>query len=309
MRHRIIHDTIFSYDHPVHESVMEVRLHPASNERQRCEQFSLQITPKTAIHTYIDAANNIINHFQIPGQLTKLHVRAEATVEVHPRDPLPTTVSAEAWAAYETIQNTPMLDMILASTYAKPSAALDAFMQEHDISRKTDPLSTIRTINTVLYQAIRYTPQSTTVDSTIDDVLTHRKGVCQDISHLMIAMCRRIGIPARYISGYLYHRRGDNDRSQTDATHAWIEVWIPELGWVGFDPTNNMESGERHIIVATGRDYADVTPTRGIYRGVANETLGVSVRINDDNTQAPIIHNTRLTWPTEKQQQQQQQQQ
>ncbi|MFM2308892.1 MAG: hypothetical protein RLY87_1013 [Chloroflexota bacterium] len=307
MRHRIIHDTIFSYDHPVHESVMEVRLHPCSNNRQRCEQFTLQITPKTAIHTYVDAAQNIINHFQIPGQLTKLHVRAESMVEVYPHEPLPTSVPEGAWGAYETIQNTPMLDMLLASTYAKPSVALDAFMHEHDVTRKSDPLSTVRAINTLLYQVISYTPQSTTVDSTIDDVLAHRKGVCQDISHLMIAMCRRIGIPARYISGYLYHRRGDNDRSQTDATHAWVEVWIPGLGWAGFDPTNNMESGERHITVATGRDYADVTPTRGIYRGVANEALGVSVRINDDDTHAPLIHNTRLTWPTEKQQQQQQQ--
>ena len=103
-------------------------------------------------------------------------------------------------------------------------------------------------------------------------------------------------------------RRSDNDRSQSDATHAWVEVWLPTIGWVGFDPTNNMLTGERHITVAIGRDYADVTPTRGIYRGLANEELTVSVRINDDTIQSPIIHNARPAWPAENIQQQQQQQ-
>ncbi len=309
MRHRIIHDTVFRYDQPVHESVMEVRLHPGSNERQRCDQFVLTVTPKTSVHTYIDAAQNIINHFQIPGKLTELHVSALSTVEVNPPPTLPSALTPSDWSAYEAIINTPMLDMVLPSHYARPSASLDAYMAEQLVQRHADPLTTVRALNTVLYQTIRYAPQSTTVDSTIDEVLIQRQGVCQDISHLMIAMCRRLGIPARYISGYLYHRRSDNDRSQSDATHAWVEVWLPTIGWIGFDPTNNMLTGERHITVAIGRDYADVTPTRGIYRGIANEELSVSVRINDDTMQTPIIHNTRPAWPAEKQQQQQQQQQ
>ena len=309
MRHRIIHDTVFRYDHPVHESVMEVRLHPLSNERQRCEQFVLTVNPKTSVYTYVDAAQNIINHFQIPGRLTELHVSAESTVDVYAPTPAPSTVPRESWALFDTLSATPLLDMMLPSQHTRPSTSLDAFMREHNIQRDEDPLTTVRSLNTVLYHSIRYTPQSTTVDSTIDEVLAQRKGVCQDISHLMIALCRRLGIPARYISGYLYHRRSDNDRSQTDATHAWVEVWLPTIGWVGFDPTNNMLTGERHITVATGRDYADVTPTRGIYRGLANEELSVSVRINDDSTRSPMIQNTRPTWPAEKNQQQLQQQQ
>ena len=103
MRHRIIHDTVFRYDQPVHESVMEVRLHPCSNDRQRCEQFVLTVNPKTSVHTYIDAAQNIINHFQIPGKLTELHVSASATVDVYAPPTLPSDLTPNDWSAYDTI--------------------------------------------------------------------------------------------------------------------------------------------------------------------------------------------------------------
>ena len=186
MRHRIIHDTVFRYDQPVHESVMEVRLNPGSNEHQRCEEFVLTVTPKTVVHTYVDAAQNIINHFQIPGRLTELHVSAQSTVDVYAPAPLPTTVPQASWDAFEEMRSTSMLDMMLPSTHTRPSASLDAFMSEHNVQRDADPLTTVQNMNTVLYQTIHYTPQSTTIDSTIEEVLAQRKGVCQDISHLMI---------------------------------------------------------------------------------------------------------------------------
>jgi transglutaminase-like putative cysteine protease len=126
----------------------------------------------------------------------------------------------------------------------------------------------------------------------------------------MIAICRRLGIPSRYVSGYLYHRRNDHDRSQADATHAWLEVWLPELQWVGIDPTNNIWTSERHIRVAIGRDYADVPPTRGVYRGPAQEHLEVAVAVNDSDTQQlPTPQSKRPAWPTRIETQQSQQQQ
>lgn len=308
MRHHILHDTVYTYDAPVHESVMEVRLCPLNNERQRCEHFQLQITPKTAIHTYVDAARNSIHHFQIPGELTKLHVRAESTVDVLPIPPLPDALLRGDWDVYPALRQSALLDYQIHSTYVRSSPLLHAYMAEHGIDTSLDPLSCIRRLNTILYETIRYTPESTTIDTTIDEVLGQRKGVCQDISHLMIAICRQLGIPTRYVSGYLYHRLHDHDRSQTDATHAWVDVWLPGHGWVGIDPTNNIAATERHIVVATGRDYADVSPTRGVYRGIANERLGVSVRINDDNSAAPLLQSTRPTWPSTAQAAQQQQQ-
>ena len=117
------------------------------------------------------------------------------------------------------------------------------------------------------------------MDSPIDEAIKSRQGVCQDFAHIMIALVRRLKIPCRYVSGYLYRSAQSHDRSVVDATHAWVEAFLPPLGWVGFDPTNCLLAGDRHIRTAIGRDYADVPPTRGIFRGQTPSELAVAVRV------------------------------
>jgi len=134
-------------------------------------------------------------------------------------------------------------------------------------------------LNTRLCEAIDYVPEVTRVDSPIDEALTQRKGVCQDFSHIMISMLRALRIPARYVSGYLYHGKEDRDRSGTGATHAWVEAYLPDLGWIGLDPTNDLLAGSRHIRTSIGRDYADVPPTRGVLKGEADSRLTVAVAV------------------------------
>ncbi len=314
MKHHIVHDTVFHYDALVTESIMEVRLRPRDDEQQRCQQFNLSITPKTVVHEFIDSLGNHIHHFDVPAPHQSLLVRAESVVEVWIPNPRPTTLPIDSWQTLDALRTTPLLDMLLPSTFAIASSYLLAFMQQYAFTRESDPLTTIDRIARTLYETITYTPQSTSVDSPIDVVLEQRKGVCQDIAHVMIAICRQLGIPARYVSGYLYHRRDDNDRSHADATHAWVEAWIPTIGWVGIDPTNNIWTGERHIRMAIGRDYADVPPTRGVYRGNASERLEVAVNVNDAEAMNRTPTPTRLTWPSVVRQQtppamQQQQQQ
>ena len=126
-----------------------------------------------------------------------------------------------------------------------------------------------------------YKPRSTRVDSPIDEALEARRGVCQDFAHIFIALARPLGIPTRYVSGYLYRDAASHDRSTDGATHAWVEAFLPEIGWIGFDPTNNLIAQDRHIRVAVGRDYADVPPTRGVYKGVTavRSELGVAVQV------------------------------
>ena len=125
------------------------------------------------------------------------------------------------------------------------------------------------------------------MNSPIEASLTSRQGVCQDFAHIMIAMVRRLRIPCRYVSGYLYHGDQNNDRSADGATHAWVEALLPGFGWVGFDPTNNLMAGSRHIRTAVGRDYADVPPTLGTMKGRAETELQVRVRVIPSQTLLP----------------------
>jgi transglutaminase-like putative cysteine protease len=142
-------------------------------------------------------------------------------------------------------------------------------------------------MNTRLYEMFDYVPNSTKVDSLIDDALQARQGVCQDFAHIMISLIRQLKIPCRYVSGYLYHEDKAHDRSPAGATHAWLEAYLGDAGWVAFDPTNNLLGCERHIRVALGRDYADVPPTRGVYKGEAESELSVMVAVSPVNAPEP----------------------
>ena len=173
-------------------------------------------------------------------------------------------------------------------------------------------MTLLREINGALHDAFDYAPQTTKVDSLIDDALRTRKGVCQDFAHIMIALVRALGIPCRYVSGYLFHRLETQDRSAQDATHAWVEALLPGLGWVGFDPTNNLLACERHIRTAIGRDYADVPPTRGIFKGEAESDLSVAVQVKPfegplPELPAPAFEPLPMVDDVEQMQQQQQQ--
>jgi transglutaminase-like putative cysteine protease len=137
----------------------------------------------------------------------------------------------------------------------------------------------VRELSRTIYQSFAYEAGVTRADSPIDDVLKARGGVCQDFAHVMIAVCRSWGVPARYVSGYLFTDRKGGDRSDPDATHAWVEVFLPSLRWVGFDPTNNIMACERHVACAIGRDYSDVPPSRGVYKGEAESELAVGVTV------------------------------
>jgi transglutaminase-like putative cysteine protease len=130
-----------------------------------------------------------------------------------------------------------------------------------------------------IHSQFAYVPHSTRVDSPIDDALAARRGVCQDFSHIMTAVLRRLDLPCRYVSGYIAPRVVGDREPTAIATHAWVEVCLPGLGWVGFDPTHNVLVGSRHVRVAHGRDYADVPPTRGVFKGGPANALAVSVEV------------------------------
>lgn len=287
MYYSILHKTRFRYSALVSEHMTEVRMCPRSEGMQRCLQFELKTTPGATIHSYLDYYGNRVHHFDIPAQHRLLTITAEAIVVFTAPPSLPTALAADAWAELDALTAAEdFWDFMTPSHFARPTPLLDGLAAELRVERRADPLTVLRELTERMYNTFDYVPQSTSVDSPIDEALAARQGVCQDYAHIMIALLRRIRIPARYVSGYLFHRVEDKDRSAQDATHAWVEALLPGLGWVGFDPTNNLVAGDRHIRAAVGRDYADVPPTRGIYKGRAESSLEVGVKVAP--TEAPI---------------------
>jgi transglutaminase-like putative cysteine protease len=281
MYYRIRHLTLFHYSAPVSESLMEVRMHPRTEAQQRCLDYQLTVTPKAQVHSYRDFLGNSIHHFGVPGAHRQLQITAESVVEMKTFPGLPTFLAPGAWQELDSIvDNGDFWSDLLPSHFCRTTPLLEELMGELGAVRRDDPLMLVRELNTRLFESFEYEPHVTRVDSPIDDALRHRKGVCQDFAHILISILRHLRIPARYVSGYLHHRAEDNDRSSDGATHAWLEAYLPGLGWVGVDPTNNLLAGQRHIRTAVGRDYVDVPPTRGVLKGEATTKLSVAVGVS-----------------------------
>jgi transglutaminase-like putative cysteine protease len=279
----IRHVTQFSYDTPVSESLMEVRMQPRSEGSQRCLRFELGVTPRARVLAYLDHLSNSVHHFDTPPRHTELTVTARAQVQLDPIPAVPAAVDSSSWQELEQIAaRGEQWDFLRPSRFAAWTPALVGYS---DATRPPtddcgDPLTAMRSLMAAVHRDFEYVPKSTRVDSPIDDALAARRGVCQDFAHIMIAAGRRLGVPCRYVSGYIAPRpKEDRADFVASATHAWVEALIPALGWIGLDPTNNVEAGLRHIRVAIGRDYADVPPTRGIYKGGAKSALAVAVEV------------------------------
>ncbi len=294
MYYSIRHLTKFRYSTHVSESLMEARMQPRSDGPQRCLTFQLMVHPRARVQFYRDYLGNMVHHFDVPGRHKQLSIVADALVDVQPIPALPPALGPAAWDELDQmISAGDYIEMLMPSHFGQSTELLERFAQQlgvdsRDEARRRDPLQMVLDLNAALYDNISYVPKSTRVDSPIDDALKSRQGVCQDFAHIMIGLARRIGIPCRYVSGYLFHRDGDNTRSAQGATHAWVEALLPGLGWIGLDPTNNVLASERHVRTAVGRDYADVPPTKGVFKGSADSQLSVAVRVAPSDAPPPM---------------------
>ncbi len=281
MIYSVRHTTTFLYEPAVRESVMEVRLQPRSEGHQRCLSFHLDVSIAANIMQYRDFSGNTVHHFDIAGSHRQLNVTARSTVEVQAAPAL-RPADAGDWADLDAlVAADDYWDMLAPSEFARPVEELAPVAAELRCERRDSPLALLTELNEGIFRWFTYVPNSTTVDSPIDEALRTRQGVCQDFAHIMIALVRPLHVPCRYVSGYLFRREEDEapDRSPAGASHAWVEALVPRLGWVAFDPTNNLVGADRHIRVAIGRDYADVPPTRGVYKGGAHSLLSVAVTV------------------------------
>jgi transglutaminase-like putative cysteine protease len=287
MTYSVRHSTTFCYEPAVGESVMEVRTQPRNDVRQRCLTFALDVRPRANVMLYRDFFGNAVHHFDIPGRHKEIEVTAHAIVEVSPRTDLDGAAGSNWEDLDQRVSEGDYWEMLVPSQFAAPTELLARLKLELKLERRGMPFALLQELNARLYELFDYAPNTTNVNSPIDDALLAKRGVCQDFAHIMIALVRSLNIPCRYVSGYLFHADKGKDRSPAGATHAWVEAYLGELGWVAFDPTNNLLGCERHIRVAVGRDYADVPPTRGVHRGEAESELRVSVLVTEVDAPAP----------------------
>jgi transglutaminase-like putative cysteine protease len=219
-----------------------------------------------------------------------LTITADALVEVETPAPLPESLGPGAWEELDgLIDREDYWDMLMPSRFVCTSPEVEALAKEVGVCDRggREPLELLTTLNSGLYRYFSYVKSSTAVDSAVEDAIRSRQGVCQDFAHTMISIVRSLRIPCRYVSGYLHRDPGHADRSDEGATHAWVEALLPHIGWVGFDPTNNLIVGGRHIRTAIGRDYADVSPTVGTMKGSAETELQVRVRVTPSDAVLP----------------------
>ena len=261
----IEHTTRFSYDEPIAEAYTELRLKPAHRDGQRCSSFSLSIEPRgTTIDEYVDRFGNTVHHFDV--------------LEVHER--LSVTARSEVWTAARLDDGRPpspldRWDYLAPSRYVPADGSLTELAAS--VPSAVDPSETAMQLLHAVREAMMYERGSTNVHTTAAEALADARGVCQDFAHILIGACRARDIPARYVSGYL-HEPGHGVHGES---HAWVDVHLGAAGWLSLDPTHDAEQSEGHVRVAVGRDYADVPPSLGVYKGSADERLEVAVTIHE----------------------------
>lgn len=266
----IQHETRFAYPLPVTEAVTEVRMEPASDGDQSCRSFHLDVAPAAEPARYGDGFGNRVHHFNILPPHREARILAAAIVETHPRPRDPDACRA-AWPLDPDGVPLEALDFLRFRGPVRPAPRLGPLLDALRPQAGDRLAGLVARAAGHIHGQFEYASDVTLSGSPIDDVLAQGKGVCQDFTHLMIAVLRSFGVPARYVSGYI-HR--PNKESQS---HAWCEAWLPDLGWVGIDPTNDRLVDEHFIKVAVGRDFTDVPPNKGIYRGRARESIRVRV--------------------------------
>jgi transglutaminase-like putative cysteine protease len=272
------HLTHYHYQGPVLSSYNDARLCPISDPLQRCDSFRLTLKPDVPTRVHHDFYQNRVDHFEIHEPHEELEVLAESVVETRldPRGLPPVGLAVSALEDPSIDEN--YFDFVSDSDFV--SLSVDLWREAVDVAggQAQDLWEDAVKIGRHLFGSFEYDTDSTHVHTNASEALSERRGVCQDFAHVMLGMCRSIGIPARYVSGYFFNgKTGD----EVEASHAWVEVFLPHFGWKGFDPTHDRPSDSRYVKLAVGRDYKDIKPISGTMRGKGTERLEVDVRIRE----------------------------
>jgi transglutaminase-like putative cysteine protease len=278
MKLSVLHRTHYDYAAPVKASFNEARLQPTSQEGQNCHSFELRLSPSAPLKIYYDFYSNIVHFFELPEPHKSLTIESHSIVSTSSRI-LDEDLEV---AGLDQLQGLAMVDRCFDFLQTSALLSLDAEVWRLAMDatvRCWDIWQASLAIMRFIHANFAYSPLATDVNTPMSEVIQMRKGVCQDFAHVMIGMCRTLKIPARYVSGYIYN--GPHDRlNGAQASHAWCEVYLPGIGWQGLDPTNNRQVDEHHVKIGSGRDYADIIPVKGHYRGTPEKTMSVEVKVS-----------------------------
>jgi transglutaminase-like putative cysteine protease len=281
----IRHLTQYQYDRPIERSAHRLHLRPLQHARQTVRDYRLEVTPGVSAIEYEDVFGNRVARFEIEQPYQELTICAESTVELLDVDPF-------AFAALPIRPSFPLVwmpwEQKMLLPYLQPDELPDtqlltlyeyamSFVERND----RDLMETLFDINLTLFREYKYVPGSTGVETTPFQVYTNKQGVCQDFANLFITLARLLGIPARYVCGYIYTGNTGESQVRSDATHAWLQLYLPNIGWKGFDPTNGTLPTTEHIQVAYGRHYRDTAPITGTLYTPGVESLSVKVEVRD----------------------------
>ena len=282
-RLQIVHRTSYRYDKPVERSSHLLRLAPIHDRLQSVIAHSISVSVEGRARDYDDVFGNRVRRIEIDTPFRELKLEARTVVDLLDIDPLSFRPLHKRWSIplvwmpwqRHMLQPYLLPEELPDSQLEELSEYAMSFVERNDY----DLFDTLLDINATIYREYAYRQGTTTIHTSPFDVYENRRGVCQDFANLFICLARLLSVPARYVCGYVYTGPQHENTRQAEASHAWVQVYLPEVGWKGFDPTNGVMTQTDHVRVAVGRNYVDATPTSGtLFLGGGRETLEVDVR-------------------------------
>lgn len=281
--YRIKHITRYTYPAPVIDSANQVMLFPINDLQQEVKKHDLIITHEPAVEIFTDYFGNRTGIFSIIKPHTELTIQSNIEIVTKETElPAYDTTAETQWDNLAVIREQfPYLDFMLLENFEAHNEVMAAV--KNLVSNTTTPFDAAKEMSSFVYNNFEYKKGITNVETQVDEIWKLKAGVCQDFAHILLVMLRFVGIPARYVSGYICPK--NHELRGEGATHAWVEAYIPFYGWLGFDPTNNCIVSDRHVRLAIGRSFTDCTPVKGTYKGTSEHTLEVSVIIDNGQPQ------------------------
>ena len=289
---KIVHITKYQYNWPIKESINEIRLFPHNFENQDVLQYELHITNNPDVEISKDYYGNRVGNFNNLEAHSEMTIESRMSVRVNHSLKIPEIdLTTVADLEIEKQKSVLLLRLSYPETIQKQNK-INAILKKIDCSDK--PIIEIaQKCNQYIYENFTYTKGITNIETTVDEILAMKKGVCQDFAHVLLQLLRTVGIPSRYVSGYICPN--ESGLRGEGATHAWVEIYTPTQGWLGLDPTNNIWTMDNHIRLSVGKNFYDCTPVKGTFKGLARQTLSVSVSIGyEDGRHFEEINNVLL---------------